>query len=117
LTVDPRVIPEGGVGLARALKDRDIVSAPRYIQKPAFMCEIFQKQRTFGNSRWPLTLARREALDYDPARFPGTTAALDNILVFPWNEQYTDAHVDYIARSIREAVAELSSCDRSRETS
>jgi perosamine synthetase len=104
LRVDSKVIPNGPVGLAKLLKEKGIFSAPRYIQKPAFMCEIFQKQRTFGNSRYPFTLARPEAVDYDRARFSGTFAGLESVLVLPWNERYTNEHVDYIATEIFNAV-------------
>jgi perosamine synthetase len=108
LNVDKDVIAGGPQGLARALKEGEIASAPRYIQKPAFECEVFAKQRTFGQSRWPFTLARPEAVDYDPARFPGTYAGLEHVLVLPWNEKYTDDHVDYLARAIRAAAGRLS---------
>ena len=96
------------VGLARHLRSHGISSAPRYIQKPAFQCEVFQKQRTFGSSRWPFTLARPEALDYRRERFPGTFEALESVLVLPWTERYAEEHVDYIAGCLREAVATLS---------
>ena len=33
---------------------------------------------------------------------------LDGVLVLPWNERYTDEHVDYIAGSIRDAASQLS---------
>jgi perosamine synthetase len=108
LRVDPQVVSGGATELARLLRDKGITSAPRYIQKPAFMCEIFQKQQTFGNSRYPFTLARPEILNYDRSRFSGTFAALDRVLVLPWNERYTEAHVDYIATSIWQAVTRLS---------
>lgn len=107
LRVDGLAITDGASGMARLLKERGIASAPRYIQKPAFMCEVFQKQQTFGNSRYPFTLARPEVLDYDPSRFPGTYAALDGVLVLPWNERYLKEHVEFIASAIREAVAHL----------
>lgn len=107
LMVDSGIIPGGSPALAKALKSYDIASAPRYIQKPAFMCEIFQKQRTLGDSRWPFTLARPEAVDYTANRFPGTFTALDRILVLPWNERYTEEHVEYLATSIKEAVGQL----------
>lgn len=107
LMIDPGIVEGGAVGLARALKDRNIVSAPRYIQKPAFMCEIFQKRRTLGQSQWPFTLARPEAVDYAPGCYPETFAALDRVLVLPWNERYTADHVDYVANSIRQAVENL----------
>lgn len=108
LRVDARVVQEGAQGMARLLKERGINSAPRYIQKPAFMCEVFREQRTFGRSRFPFTLARPEAVNYDPARFPGTFAALEGVLVLPWNERYTDEHVAYIADAIRDAAQRLS---------
>jgi perosamine synthetase len=103
LLVDRSVIPEGAVGVARSLKDRGISSAPRYIQKPAFMCEIFQQRRTFGKSQFPFTLARPEVLHYDQAHYPGTFEGLENTLVLPWNERYTSEHVDYIATALKEA--------------
>jgi perosamine synthetase len=107
LNVDGAVIPGGPTALAAKLRDLDIPSAPRYIQKPAFECEVFTEQRTFGSSRWPFSLARPEAVDYDPARFPGTYAALDSMLVLPWNERYEDRHVDDLATAIADAATEL----------
>ena len=108
LRVNGDVIPGGAVGLAKKLKEeRGIFSAPRYIQKPAFQCQVIAEQRTFGNSRWPFTLARPEAVDYSPSKFPGTFAGLESILVLPWNERYNDEHVHYIADSIQQAVHEL----------
>ncbi len=107
LRVDANVIPGGSVKLAAALKTRGIFSAPRYIQKPAFACQIFRDQRTFGNSRFPFTLARKEAVDYDKAKFPGTYAGLEQILVLPWNEKYQVSHVEYIATCLREEAEKL----------
>ena len=107
LYIDQAEIPEGPVGLAEDLRHLGVLSAPRYIQKPAFMCEVFQKQRTFGSSRYPFTLARPEAIDYHRSRFPGAFSALERILVLPWNERYTEEHVQYIAASIDKAVTAL----------
>jgi perosamine synthetase len=107
LRVDPDVIPGGPVALAGRLRDYDIASAPRYIQKPAFRCEVFAEQRTFGNSRWPFTLASAEAVDYSRERFLGTFAALEAMLVLPWNERYEDHHVDHLAAAISDAAHDL----------
>lgn len=112
LRIDGARLPGGGTELARRLKERGIPAAPRYIQKPAFQCTIFQKQETLGNSRFPFTLARPEAVDYDPGRFPGTFAGLERVFVLPWNERYTDAHLDSIAAAIRECVNEQRKGDR-----
>jgi perosamine synthetase len=105
--VDDSVIEGGAPALGKALKTYDVASAPRYIQKPAFMCEVIRDQRTLGNSRWPFTLASPQAVDYDRSRFPGAFRALDRILVLPWNERYTEEHVDYLAASLKRAAASL----------
>jgi dTDP-4-amino-4,6-dideoxygalactose transaminase len=106
--VDPAVVPGGPTALAAELRLGGVASAPRYIQKPAFACRVFAEQRTFGNSRWPFTQARPEALDYDPARFPGTYAYLDSVLVLPWNERLEARHVDRLAGAFGAAIARLS---------
>lgn len=108
LRVDGAALPGGSVAMGRLLKERGIASAPRYIQKPAFQCQIFREQRTFGRSRFPFTLARPEAVDYSPTRFPGTFEALDRVLVLPWNERYESRHIEYIAGAVRQAARELS---------
>jgi dTDP-4-amino-4,6-dideoxygalactose transaminase len=107
LMVDPGVIEGGPQAVAKILKEGEIASAPRYIQKPAFACEVFQKQRTLGNSRWPFTLARPEAVDYRPELFPGTFRCLERILVLPWTEKHTEEHVDYIAEKVKLAASRL----------
>jgi dTDP-4-amino-4,6-dideoxygalactose transaminase len=107
LRIDSGVIPGGAVALGAHLRQRGIAAAPRYIQKPAFECEVFRRQRTFGESRWPFPLARPEALDYSRSRFPGVYEALDGILVLPWNERFEPEHLDFLAESIHEAAGLL----------
>jgi len=107
LRVDENVIAGGTVALGAALKGSGILCAPRYIQKPAFECQVIRQQVTFGNSHWPFTLARPEAVDYSRSLFEGTWNALEHVLVLPWNEKYTDEHIQYLAANIRNAVTSL----------
>jgi perosamine synthetase len=100
IRIDERVISGGVNFIAKALRERDIFTAPRYIQKPAFMCEIFQAKRTFGKSQWPFSIARPEAIDYSPERYPGTFEALERVLVVPWNDRFTVDDVAYVAEGI-----------------
>lgn len=104
---------EAVVELAALLKEQGIVSAPRYIQKPAFMCEVFQKRKTFGSSGYPFTLARPEALDYRIDAYPGAAAALERVLVVPWNDRYDENDVAYIADAMGAADATLERKHRS----
>lgn len=106
--VDPAIIPGGPPALAKELKLNNILTAPRYIQKPAFRCAVIRDQRTFGNSRWPFTLATADAVDYSAERFPGTFEYLDRVLVLPWNEKYTQDTLNYLAATIYQAALKLS---------
>lgn len=92
---------------SNTLKEKGIFSAPRYIQKPAFMCEVLKDRRTYGRSHCPYDCPKRDGeadIVYDTKDYPGTMKALANVLVLPWSEFYTKEHVDYIAVNIKEAV-------------
>ncbi|MEM7698398.1 MAG: DegT/DnrJ/EryC1/StrS family aminotransferase [Verrucomicrobiota bacterium] len=107
LSIDAERHPEGAPRLAALLRERGIACAPRYIQKPAFECEVFRNQRTLGDSRFPFNHARPEATDYDRSHFPGTYRGLEEVLVLPWNEAYTQEHIEAIARAVIECVEQL----------
>lgn len=110
LTVDPKVIKGGSDALGKALKERGIMCAPRYIQKPAFECEVLAAQNTYGKSHSPYSDRERQdgtRIVYDRAEYPGTIEGLERVVVLPWNEKYTADHVRYIADAVRSAVESL----------
>ena len=84
LTVDDSKIEGGSPALANLLKEKNIFSAPRYIVKPAFMCQVFQEKNTLGDSQFPFNLAREGAVDYVMDNYPLTAKALHDVLVLPW---------------------------------
>jgi dTDP-4-amino-4,6-dideoxygalactose transaminase len=107
ILVDPTIIFGGPAALAQELKSLGIPSAPRYIQKPAFRCGLFQRQKTLGSSRFPFDLARPEAVDYSEALFPGTFSYLEQVLVLPWNEKYDEEIAADLGEAIGAAVERL----------
>ncbi len=107
IRIDEKVYPGGPPAFATLLRDSNVTSAPRYIQKPSFMCEVFQKRRTFGKSEFPFSIARPEAVDYRIERFPGTIEGLAHVLVLPINERYTQEHVRYVADAVASTAQEL----------
>lgn len=110
LIVDPGIIRGGTDALAAHLKGRGVFCVPRYIQKPAFECEVLRQRRTYGRSSCPYACRERQdgaRFAYDLADYPGTARGLQRVLVLPWNEAYTAAHVAYIADAVRSAVAAL----------
>lgn len=98
--------------IAAFLRERyGIPSSPRYVQKPAYMCQVLRERLTFGHSHFPYEGPQRG--DSPPVRYradecPGALDALAHMLVLPWNENYTEQHVDFIAHAVREAVAHFS---------
>lgn len=111
LDVDHAVLGFDVAKLAAELKKYDIASAPRYIQKPAFRCQVIREGKTFGASHYPFDEAMLKNYQDEAwcqSEFPGSYQALSRILVLPWNEFYTEVHVDYIADCIHQSIASLS---------
>ena len=102
--IDPEIVEGGPHGVASDLGRVGIGSAPRYIQKPAFQCKVIADQRTFGESRFPFSLARPEAIDYSPDKFPGVFDYLDQVLVLPWNERFEAHHVEALAGALSDSI-------------
>ncbi len=107
--VDEQRLGVDVVAFAKRLAALGLATAPRYIQKPAFMCEVLRDRRTFGQSAWPFQGVSTRA-DFPPYRledYPGTLRALSRVLVVPMNEFYTREHVEFILASFQEGVGKL----------
>lgn len=107
IRLDPSAYPGGPTAFSARLKERGVVTMPRYTGKPAFEHAVIRDRRTLGTSGWPLTLARAAALDHRRERFRGTYEGLDGVLVLPWNDRLTIGNVEHIARSIIATAKEL----------
>jgi len=110
LRVDPTGVRGRADALGAKLKEAGIFCAPRYVQKLAFECEVLRDQRTFGRSRFPYVGDHRKGepeIRYSLEETPGAVEALAGVVVLPWNEKYTEEHVDFIAGQVRQAASEL----------
>lgn len=110
IQVDPQVVPGGAVALGGHLREQGVFCAPRYIQKPAFECEVLRDQRTFGSSRFPFVGPHRDGcpeIVYDRGDTPGAVRALERVVVLPINERYQEEHVRHVAAAIRRAAEAL----------
>lgn len=110
ILVDPEVLDGGVLALAARLRERGVACAPRYIQKPAFDCALFQD---WGAHALLRMVSGREARGdspmppRSPEDFPGTYTALSRVLVLPVNEKYTEAHVRHVVDAVRRGVESL----------
>jgi dTDP-4-amino-4,6-dideoxygalactose transaminase len=115
LIVDPAVVDGGSDALGAALKKQGVFCAPRYIQKPAFECQVFTERKTYGRSQCPWSCRERAGggrIVYDAAEYPGTRQGLERVVVLPWNERYTEEHVRFVADAVRRAVEQLTGARR-----
>ena len=78
-------------------KARGIAVGPALHPEAGVRARSSATSATFGNSRWPFTLARPEAVDYAAERFPGTFAVPRRGARAAVERAYTDEHVDYVA--------------------
>lgn len=108
--VDATVLPGGASALGRRLQQQGIACAPRYIQKPAFECQLFRDWSRSPVTAMPLRHNPRSLGAQPPfvrQDYPGAVAALERVLVLPINERYTEVHTQFIADQIASAVAGL----------
>ena len=110
LRIDEAVIKGGSDAFSARMKEAGVWSAPRYIRKPAFECQVLKEKRTFGRSGFPFMgphMQGRHPVSYRPEDFPGTYAALRGVVVLPINEKYQEEHVDYVADAIKVSADDL----------
>lgn len=85
---------------ASKVRAQGVPAAPRYIQKPAFDCQVVREwlaQRDLG---------LRPGVSYEEraAQYPGSYDGLSRVLVLAWNEFYTEQHLEQIASVVRDAL-------------
>lgn len=110
LRVDAAAVPGGAVALGKRLRDRGIACVPRYIQKPAFECQLFRDWRQSPVMALPLGQNPRGLTTgplFDRSAFPGALAGLEQVVVLPINERYRPEHVQTVASAIHTAHREL----------
>ncbi|MEC9046566.1 MAG: DegT/DnrJ/EryC1/StrS family aminotransferase [Planctomycetota bacterium] len=110
--VDDRVVCGGASELGARMRAQGVACAPRYVQKPAFECQVFTAWREHPVSRLPLTHNPRGDEDGPLFRredYPGSVRGLEQVVVLPINERYRPEHVARVATAIRSAHEELTS--------
>lgn len=101
-------LPAGGPNrVATQLRSAGIASQPGYVGRPAYACGVFRNWRDHSVMRMPVQCAGLTDAPWaglGEHDHPGVHQGLATVLVLPWNEAYTDDHVDAIAAAIRSAV-------------
>lgn len=98
VAVDPRaqcswwrvpLLVDDPVALAGRLATRGVAGSAGYV-KPAFVCRCFVEYYDSHGFVPP-----------EKADFPGMVEGLERVLVLPWNERYTDEHVEFLLEALR----------------
>ncbi|MBL8728081.1 MAG: DegT/DnrJ/EryC1/StrS family aminotransferase [Planctomycetes bacterium] len=108
--VDARRLDGGAPALGRRMQQAGVHCVPRYIQKPAFECALFQHWQSSPVTALPLQHNPRGAGPQPPfarAQYPGAVRALDEVVVLPINERYRPDDVAHVAAVIAAAARDL----------
>ncbi len=94
---------------AQALAKEGIPASAHYIGKPIFLYDLLRNKQVFGTSHCPWDCPRQpvSAVRYEPGDCPQTEKALDDLIVVPMNEKFTEQDVRDIAAGIRKVVEGL----------
>ncbi|MBL9078645.1 MAG: DegT/DnrJ/EryC1/StrS family aminotransferase [Planctomycetes bacterium] len=108
--VDAGVLPGGALALGKRMQQAGINCVPRYVQKPAFECALFQDWRRAPVTWLPLQHNPRRDGPMPPFTrdgYPGATAGLESVVVLPINERYRPDDTARVAAAIAAAAEDL----------
>ncbi|MET9021312.1 DegT/DnrJ/EryC1/StrS family aminotransferase [Actinopolymorpha sp. NPDC004070] len=104
----PLVVDPGQAGgtchdYGKALAAEGIPANGGYLTRPVYRTPVLTERRTYGRSGFPLhSPPARVEPTYDVGLCPQAELLIgERLLVVSWNERYTDADVDDIARAVR----------------
>jgi len=94
---------------ARALSAEGIPASAHYIGKPIFLYDLLRNKRVYGSSHCPWDCPRSalREVSYEPGACPNTEKALDDLVVLPMNEKFTEQDVRDIAAAIHKVLEGL----------
>ncbi len=108
--VDAEAVPGGAVALGQRMQQAGVACVPRYVQKPAFECELFRDWSRSPITSLPLAQnprARGAQPLFRREDYPGAIRGLEQVVVLPINERYEHKHVDHVCAAIRAGVGAL----------
>ena len=86
--------------IADALKAEGIQSWAGYTKVPIYQYDVLTVPRTFGKSGWPISGISGKKYTYGPGLSPKAEKALTEMIVLPWSEKYTEAHLRDLAAGL-----------------
>jgi len=79
-----------------------------YIGKPIFLCaDSLKDRKTYGDSGFPFTAPGAADPGYSEGACPGAEEFMEHVLTFAYNENWTEADIDDVARAIAKVAAAL----------
>ncbi len=110
LRVQPERLTVPPAEFARALSAEGVPAGAGYIGKPIFLYDLLRRKQVYGTSRYPWDAPQRAGLPeprYEPGECPGAERGLNELIVLPMNEYFTDTDCDAIAAAVRKVAAAL----------
>lgn len=88
-----------------ALDAEGIPCLPGYTKAPMYLYPLFQNKKTYGKSGFPFNSPYvRKGLKYESGICSVAEKVINDIVVLPWSENYTEADVHDIGRAIKKVA-------------
>jgi len=97
--------------MADALKAEGIQSWAGYTKVPIYQYDVLTLPRTFGKSGWPISGVTGKRHTYGPGLCPNAEQVLTEMIVLPWSEKYTEAHLHDLAAGLAKVFGHYRKCN------
>jgi dTDP-4-amino-4,6-dideoxygalactose transaminase len=95
---------------AKALQAEGIPGWAPYLQSPIYLYPALTEKRTYGKSRFPFgSPGGGRDVDYRAGMCPNAEGMLQDTVILPWNEHYTDADVEDLAAGLAKVAEHFAS--------
>ena len=90
------------------LEEHGVPAIPGYTGKPVYMFDVLRLKKMYADTGCPFKCQfYGKDVEYKEGLCPQAEEALKKMLVLPWNENYSEQDINFIAGAIKNVVAEL----------
>lgn len=109
IVLDTAIVPFDNRAYASAVSKYGVPISSGYLDRVLYLVPAIRDRQPYGTSRFPYTVppSSRE-IEYGPGDCPVAENLVGRtLLVIPWNEHYTEEHVDALAMALTGAYESL----------
>jgi dTDP-4-amino-4,6-dideoxygalactose transaminase len=105
LGVEPKTFRVGTEALCTALQAEGLIAHAGYLPQPLYMYPVIRDMQTYGSTGCPFSCPHSTAhRTLRVLQCPNAERVCRETIVLPWNEFYTEAHLEQISDAIHKVL-------------